>query len=598
MIIQANSLYIPLKDESVHCIVTSPPYYGLRKYNIPDSIWDGEVACDHQWNEIVVPATNGIIHDGGMSGEKLSGNSATRRPRRSKLCVKCGAWKGQLGGEPSIGLYVSHLVQTFREVRRVLRRDGVLWLNLGDSYASGKGSCYNSGGGERSLGKHLKNAGVHYLQRSNISDLRKEGLKPKDLCEIPSEVVRALRDDGWWLRSRIPWVKMNSMPGSCTDRPMVSIEYVFLLTKSRRYFYDTEAVRMPAGRTRSHGKNSRMNVDRDPAHLTPYRSGNKLRKVSDGEYGRVNNHLGSSVPWEDDGTGRYRRDSDWFFESLRGLLSDDAGNPLALFVSPGSYKGAHYSTFPERLVEPMIKAGTSEKGCCSKCGKPWEREIEKTFVPQQDVSPENGIRGAMEQKPMDASSRWDGVPRGSNVIKTIGWQPTCSCGVNGNDLKPDDLETILSPTGERSDADPSLITGRAGFNRPRGENEGTHPMTRYEQRQYAAQLKNSPQREEMANQAGEAFAHYLRTDKSGARPIPEKLLEEWIGKGWIERVEVPKFEPYLSVPCVVFDPFHGSGTTGAVAERLNRRWVGLDLGYQNLQRERLAGIQKEMPLIG
>lgn len=480
MIIKASATHIPLKDKSVHCVVTSPPYIGLRKYNIPDSIWDGVEGCDHQWDEIVVPAANGIIHDGGMSGETLSGNSATRRPQKSKHCVSCGAWEGQLGGEPSIGLYVSHLVQVFREIRRVLRPDGVLWLNLGDSYASGKGSCYNPGGGERSLGKHLKIAGVHYLRRSNISDLRKEGLKPKDLCEIPSEVVRALRDDGWWLRSRIPWIKMNSMPSSCTDRPTATIEYVFLLTKSRKYFYDTEAVRMPM-----------VEYER-LRRLREKRQGLKsvYRLKSDGKTGiadqsRTGACRNVAKKHEMAETGsRYRRDSDWFFESLKGMLTNDEGDPLALIVNPHPYKGAHYSSFPEKLVVPMIKAGTSEKGCCPKCGSPWKREVEKTFVPQQDVSLDRGIRGATGQKPMDASSEWDGVPRGSNVVKTIGWQPTCSCDAG----------------------DP--------------------------------------------------------------------------------------------VPCVVMDPFAGSGTTGVVAEKLNRRWVGLDLGYLELQRERLVGVQKEMPQIG
>lgn len=187
-------------------------------------------------------------HPGQVEQTKWKNADGTGHGQTSgagQFCVRCSAWCGQLGLEPTIDLYVSHIVQVFREVRRVLRPDGVLWLNLGDSYASGKGTCYNPGGGDNSFGKSRKAYGVHPLDRGNKSELEKQGLKPKDLCEIPSEVVRALRDDGWWLRSRIPWVKMNCMPSSCTDRPTVAIEYVFLLTKSHRYFYDTEAVRMP-----------------------------------------------------------------------------------------------------------------------------------------------------------------------------------------------------------------------------------------------------------------------------------------------------------------------------------------------------------------
>jgi len=305
------------------------------------------------------------------------------------------------------------------------------------------------------------------------------------------------------------------------------------------------------------------------------------------------------------------QDPDSFSKFPTGMLTDDGGDPLALIVNPHPYKGAHYATFPEKLVEPMIKAGTSEKGCCPKCGSPWERMVEKekrseiTEAMKVAGCDSKGQYHGTEQKDykehkaqMPSETKKRILESMSMETKTLGWQSTCSCDVNGNDLKPDDLEIILSPTGEGSDDDPSLIIGRSGFNRPRGDNEGIRPITRYEQRQYAAQLRNSPQKEEMAGQAGEAFAHYLRTDKNGARPIPQKLLEEWIGKGWLQKVSVPKLEPFPSVPCVVMDPFAGSGTVGVVAERLNRKWIGLDLGYHDLQRERLVGVQKEMPLIG
>lgn len=542
MIIRANATHIPLKDESVHCCITSPPYFGLRRYKIPDSIWDRDEIvtysaggeefinkidsknCEHEWTE----GGGGLLHENRNfrtgTQEEVSGPLVAVREGRKgndQFCLLCGAWKGQLGGEPSISLYVSHLVQIFREIRRVLRRDGVLWLNLGDSYASGKGSCYNPGGGKTSLGQARKEAGVHPLHRKNVSELKKEGLKPKDLCEIPSEVVRALRDDGWWLRSRIPWLKRNSLPESVSDRPTVSVEYIFLLTKSPGYFYDAESIKIRA----SDDTHARYARGRSTHHkYADGGSGNQtIAKSFNHMIGMPDNYKGS-IPGLKDGPGqdrrskkdrlpgvhpkstepgtgikanssfeaavkdvvgsRNRRNSDWFFESWQGLLSDAEGDPLALIVNPQPYKGAHYSVFPEALIEPMIKAGTSECGCCRKCGSPWKREVEKTFVPQQDVSLERGIKGATGQKPMDASSGWDGVPRGSNVVKTIGWQPTCSC--------------------------------------------------------------------------------------DGGDPVQS----------------------------VILDPFFGSGTVGVVAERLNRRWVGLDLGYQDLQRERLVGIQKEMPLIG
>lgn len=172
---------------SVNCCVTSPPYYGLRDYGVD----------------------------------------------------------GQIGLEPTPEAYVARLVEVFREVWRVLKDDGTLWLNLGDSYASGKGTCYNPGGGKDSLGKSRKDAGAHPLDRGNISELKAQGLKPKDLIGIPWRVAFALQADGWYLRQDIIWSKPNPMPESVKDRCTKSHEYIFLLSKSRKYYFDQNAVKEP-----------------------------------------------------------------------------------------------------------------------------------------------------------------------------------------------------------------------------------------------------------------------------------------------------------------------------------------------------------------
>jgi hypothetical protein len=140
-------------------------------------------------------------------------------------------------------------------------------------------------------------------------------------------------------------------------------------------------------------------------------------------------------------------------------------------------------------------------------------------------------------------------------------------------MAPDDWEVIETPTGERVGEDPSLETGRAGMNRPRGDNEGSRPITRFEQRQYAEQLKVSPHKDTMREEAGPGFDHYTRTDRSGARPVPEDLLESWVARGWLQRVTVPEATPLPPVPCVCLDPFGGAGTVGLVAQAFKRRFI-------------------------
>lgn len=147
-------------------------------------------------------------------------------------------------------------------------------------------------------------------------------------------------------------------------------------------------------------------------------------------------------------------------------------------------------------------------------------------------------------------------------------------------------EIIDTPLGDGASNDPTIQTGRAGFNRPRRPNEGVRQITRREQRDYAEQMRVSPFREQMAMAAGEAFAHYIRTDKSGAWTLPPDLLREWLAAGWL-REAAPCRHP-IEPPGLVLDPFVGSGTVVSVAERLGRRGVGVDLSYQDLAKKRTA----------
>jgi len=493
-----------MPDAMCHCCVTSPPYWGLRNYGV----------------------------------------------------------EGQLGLEPTPELYVEHLVGVLREVRRVLRPEGTLWLVLGDSYWGGKGQSSQAWSTAHTDRGVLQKP---YHQIATTGETRPQDgkhpiIKPKDLVGIPWMVAFALRVDGWWLRSDIIWSKSNPMPESVTDRPTTSHEHIFLLSKSPRYYYDIEATKEPA-------------------------KSSTIERARGGTWHNMEERPDIGFP------GQANRNKAAINRDIRAMvLAGDAPRVNLRSVwrtATEPYRGAHFATYPTRLVEPCIKAGTSAKGCCPKCGAPWERAVERKamVIARSGHAEEVGNRTYPSGTMLEA-----------NESKTIGWRPTCNCGAPAG-LQADDLEIILSPTGERTEADPSLVTGRAGYNRPRGDNEGRQPMTRYEQRHYAEQLRDSPYRANMATMAGSAFEHYIRTDKAGARPIPHNLLSDWVSRGWLIVVNIPSWMPLEPVPCTVLDPFMGSGTTGYVARLLGRQFVGIELNpkYVELARERIGKAQAPLP---
>lgn len=242
-----------LEDESVHCVVTSPPYWGLRDYGVD----------------------------------------------------------GQIGLEATPEAFVAKMVDVFREVRRVLRKDGTCWVNLGDSYAS------TPSGAMRSSGLDGGTATQQAFRLATASKTVPAGLKHKDLIGIPWRVAFALQADGWWLRSDIIWAKPNPMPESVTDRPTKAHEYVFLLAKSERYYYDAEAIKEACSPT-SHGSPN-VNV------------GWKNTAINDPK--------GPLGKWtaEDKENGRNKR--------------------TVWTVATSPFAEAHFATFPPDLIEPMIKAG-------------------------------------------------------------------------------------------------------------------------------------------------------------------------------------------------------------------------------------------------
>lgn len=225
-----------MDSESVNCVVTSPPYWGLRDYGT--AVWEGgDVACDHKKTSLYGSAStlrsDGRAHKGPYDGEKGTVESVT--PFKD-VCGKCGARRidNQIGLEKTPEEYVEKMVAVFREVKRVLLEDGTVWLNLGDSYIA-------NGSGQAPQTKSHAGSGFSGPNRNKMT-----GLKPKDLCGIPWRVAFALQSDGWYLRQDLIWHKPNPMPESVTDRCTKAHEYIFLLSKSAKYFYDAEAIKEPA----------------------------------------------------------------------------------------------------------------------------------------------------------------------------------------------------------------------------------------------------------------------------------------------------------------------------------------------------------------
>jgi len=285
-----------MSAESVDCVITSPPYFALRSYTDDER---------------------------------------------------------EIGKETNPYDFVQSLVEVFREVRRVLKSDGTLWLNLGDTYmARNKGN-----------------------------------LKQKDLIGIPWRVAFALQEDGWWLRQDIIWQKPNPMPESIRDRCTKAHEYIFLLTKSKKYFYDNEAIKEPVKqdwgtRNRKNGK-----YHKEGSGLQPHSGLEKSYKT----------------------------------KNKRSVWT----------IAPKPFKGAHFATFPPKLIEPCILAGTSAKGNCSACGAPIKRIVETNNPSKQSADYDNDLNWAnTNQKTSNPQSskslhRNKGGVYSSAITK--GWKSTCEC---------------------------------------------------------------------------------------------------------------------------------------------------------------------------
>ena len=325
-----------LPNQSVQCVVTSPPYWGLRDYGV----------------------------------------------------------EGQIGLEDTPALYVAALVDVFREVRRVLRGDGTLWLNLGDSYSSG-------GGGD----PYRRTTSGKLMPPQMLASAA--GIPMKNLLGIPWRVAFALQDDGWILRSDIIWSKPNAMPESVTDRPTREHEYLFLLSKSPRYFYDVNAIREP----HKEASLKRVQTGLDTDRQRDYPGAAQTIKMGDDQQ--------MCHP-----AGRNRR--------------------TVWTIATQPFSGAHFATMPEALIEPCILAGSSSQAC-ETCGATWGRVMERdkgANESQQRPKRTSGMDSHTSTLSLSGNHGAGWHTNGSK-IHDRGFAPRCACAVNTGSA----ASVVLDPFG-------------------------------------------------------------------------------------------------------------------------------------------------------
>jgi DNA modification methylase len=331
-------------DESINCCITSPPYWALRDYGTDGVVWDGDADCEHEFEleESKNPA------DQGGKGEKDNGKygdwEGTTNKHRKGFCNKCGAWKGQLGLEPDFNLYIKHLCDIFDEVKRVLRKDGTCWVNLGDTY--GGNNSRGSNGGRAGFGNEREGVFVRF--------------ESKNLCNIPSRFSIEMQNRGWILRNKIIWHKPNCMPSSVTDRFTVDFEEIFFFVKNKKYWFEQQLVPYDAPMNRWGGES----LKRDTSKTKEYKD---IQKIGHSSAFRV---------------GRPMRPN------------EQGKNMRTVWKIPTQpFPDAHFAVFPEKLVETPIKAGCP-KEICTKCGKPREKIIAKKEYIVDEKEPSNKFKDA------------------------------------------------------------------------------------------------------------------------------------------------------------------------------------------------------------
>ena len=509
--------------------------YGLRDYGT--ALWDGgDAACDHKSARTggaareaadaqraaergYVPSSNFANYGAGWTDSSVYRDT----------CGKCGAVRvdRQIGLEATPDAYLATMVGVFREVRRVLRRDGTCWVNMGDSYCSSASTRPTSEQPQDGQTRFLASKSSERRPGADIAGWSNRavgnrlvvgvghGIKPKDLLLMPARLALALQADGWFIRSDIIWHKPNPMPESCRDRPTSAHEHVFLLTRSARYYYDADAVREEALQTGGGQWGGRGDGRRDPSARTDL-----------------------PVSRQDNGS-----------RSLRNVWT----------IATSPYPNAHFATYPAELAERCIKAGTSERGCCAVCGKPWVRVTERNLdnVPTRMATK----RAPIDNVALGAYLRERREARGLLQKGVAAHFPSATGGLTG-----------------------CVANWELGLNTPMPE--------QWTKLKDVLGLDDRFDEQIYGTVEVQTFVGDWRTSDRSAD----------LRDGNKSNVNVPGWEPARTTgwspgcqcgttetrPCVVLDPFAGAGTTLLVADRLQRDAIGIELNtaYTEMAMER------------
>jgi DNA modification methylase len=413
-----------IRPGSAQCVVTSPPYYGLRSYSgVPPRAWGGDPEHAHEWSEV------GVLDSRGLQIGRASSPDA-RGQERGAFC-RCGAWLGCLGLEPAPDLYLAHLVEVFRAVRGVLRDDGVLWLNIGDSYAN------DTKWGGATGGKHVD--GLHGGDSTIGRGRRETGLKPGDRIGIPERLVLALRDDGWYWRQTVIWSKVNPLPESVSG---------WRWERCRVKVGDGERSATQWGQAAGEqavGFHGHCAPSWAPCPGCPKCEPNGGLVLRRGSWRPTTAHeylymLTKSADYFGDGDGEAVREphasGEWWNRPMYNIKgNEDRGdkgqpphsanpsgrNPRSVWEIPSEpFPDAHFATFPRRLVEPCILSSTPAAGSCSECGAPWAPMVEVEGRRGYDYNRANRSGCDRLVAGRNASEHAPSITRSTH-------RPTCSC---------------------------------------------------------------------------------------------------------------------------------------------------------------------------